>query len=357
MTQRKIADMLLMVIIGALIATGTKLKEKPDDVETAISPRNMLGLRGLMCAMVIISHATFTFGDGRLYSIGTPCVAMFFFLSGYGICLSYEKNPELYAAGFPRKRLLYLTMTCLFANIIFWAVIHVLFPGQPPMFGLWDAIRTCDVKNILVLLDKYRGPEWFIDALLVMCAFTYIGMRIAKKDARIVCLAAMIGAAVWISLNIDVNTGYNTTYRWTTTHMFPVGMLFAIYRGKIWALFNRRPKTIAALAVTGIVTTAPYFYQWPWLQSIFAVCTTVLLIIVSTRVSFRGKLLQAIGIVSLEAYLFQTLFTNQYPAANAFLRQIPYAGGVLCVVCSILTGALANKILKPPRIKLCKRNA
>lgn len=97
--------LLILLLISSLFRAYKKFK--PFDIKTTIP------LRGLLALGIIMHHTSQVYGlDACILSpfrhfltLGAPIVAIFFFLSGYGLCISLSKKGKSYINGFLKKRL------------------------------------------------------------------------------------------------------------------------------------------------------------------------------------------------------------------------------------------------------------
>ena len=367
MNKIMIMEMLMMLILAVLIAISTKWREKPDKTPNILSRENTLGLRGFACVAVIIHHTSMQYAYNEFAFAGIIFVAMFFFLSGYGTYAAYAANPEKYTAGYFRTRILYMLGTYMFIDIAFWVVSHTLTKNAPLMWGIWDAVKSGDMTTAFRLIDVYRPHEWFANAILFVYVITYIGMRLARGNKNVVIAASILATVVWISIWIPQETGRDMSFRYNTVHMFPIGMLFAMHQEKIFDFYNRHSKaiTISTLmiaivtkAITSILSQQAYIIAITIMLSkqVYVVATTALILIILTRITFVRNPCRYIGVISLEAYLVQSVFTRGYPEIGSPIGKLPM-NGIWCIFCTLAAGAIWHAILKPFRTKICGRKS
>lgn len=145
-----IAYLILLVFLLITSLFRANKKFKPFDIKATIP------LRGLLALCIIMHHTSQVYGiDSYILSpfrhfitLGAPIVAMFFFLSGYGLCISLYKKGRSYINGFFFKRistylpeLIFLTSIAL---IVFYfkgnsieCQIEKAFNGFPPLPSSW----------------------------------------------------------------------------------------------------------------------------------------------------------------------------------------------------------------------------
>lgn len=163
----------------------------------------------LSIAMIAIHHFlqyALTRGDGGTFSslycsqAGYLGVALFFFLSGYGVMKSHKRH-QMSFGEFLNKRLLKIILPMLLANLL-WAVFLFVFVDK---LNVLELSQKLDVKNvswggvicsISIIYSKggayFDGTLWFIKVLLLLYIAFYISTLLKKKEVRLCVLALLI---------------------------------------------------------------------------------------------------------------------------------------------------------------------
>lgn len=210
---------------------------------------------------------------------GRICVALFFFLGGYGLWCRRDK-----------AKLLQNSIVHLFK--VYWKVFFVFVPLGFLFFGskvayceletVWEAYSEFDFKHVLANFVGWENTLchewWFFKAYLIMLVLGFVFMKCVKPrgfwiDCAFVVLLDMIiygilpdvtSAAGLAGLN--ENFWYMTVFHEEETAgiLFFLGIVFARYDGirKIRELFgNLRPWVRKVLSAAGIfvIFYARYF--------------------------------------------------------------------------------------------------
>lgn len=143
--------------------------EKPLIHDGAMSYQNTLVLRFVMLAAILVFHGGqyfhFSFPD-----CGHLCVALFFFMSGYGLELSRNTKPH-YMRDFMQKRVLGLMVQ-------YWLILMII--ALVVMFMQFDfELLYSNISNAFL-----RNPWWYITELVVFYVIYYLSMMIGNKALR-----------------------------------------------------------------------------------------------------------------------------------------------------------------------------
>lgn len=269
---------------------------RPFDVKTT------LPLRGLLAVLIVCHHigqrpeGYIPWLSKNIFAeIGGPVVAVFFFISGYGLCVSLKKKGAQYLKGFLRKR--YSKILPIFVMLTLLCV----------------AISPTPVIRQLSALVNGSTPlphSWFIYAIIYVYAAFYFsaiyGRSLEKTGALFTGLLVFyVGVSqfilrlppFWYITILCTAAGYFMAYFEQSAEKFS-----GIHRG--WL-------TAGVLVLTGVAYVAVSQTQDPGnLFSILWMISIALSVYLIVRVlgMFKWPALVWIGGFSLELYLVHGLF-------------------------------------------------
>ena len=262
--------------------------------------------------------------------MGYLSVAMFFFLSGYGITESYKKKGDSYVDGFPRKHILPFYLNCILL-IAIYAVVKFLILGNP--FTPQTFFQSFAWGGTII----YGG--WYLQAILLVYLEIYLTFKLAKKDSLKPLLFFLFLIAyiiLCVATNMSV-TAYESIFA------VLVGLFWSLYKEAIEREMNKRywlylfgslvafsvlfvcpilsiPKTV------GVIIKALSALVFVWF---------VVLLLMKTPLNF--KIIDILGVYSFEIYVMQGI-------SIALLRNgIVYIENNLLFVgaCILLTAVLS----------------
>lgn len=160
-----------------------------------------------LAILLMVWHHLFAFPDriknvsyqSLLYIDGTPieqyigdfgkiCVAMFLFLSGYGLYKVYEKNQSFTLQDSIKRIGNFLKY--YYAVFIIFIPIGLIFFQSNPDFQ-WDT--TVFFYNLFVLEATYNGEWWFVPLYIELIILFPFLIKFVKKSPTLVVYIAFIG--------------------------------------------------------------------------------------------------------------------------------------------------------------------
>lgn len=335
------AILMLLLLVSLLVSESNNYKGLcPFDKATT------LPLRGLL-ALLILSHhlgqRTDIYPISQLTSgIGLQIVAVFFFISGYGLCISYVAKGRNYMNGFLQKRLGKLLPKFLLLTI-----------GM--MLG-YQFYSSSDIGVQIVKITSGWTPlphSWFIYAIIYVYVIFYLCALFAKSPKQIGCSFTL---AIVAYIGFSSKIIHFPSYWYLTIISVPLGYFTALYEKKIDSLIRYRFVFYASLiALLFISFCAMAKIQVPkvslalteiWiLVQAFSVYA-----IIRTLGFLRWKWLCDIGVFSLELYLIHgiPLMIGQHIGlGNWFLWLFTYA---VSIPLALLLNRVYDMVIHPKKI-------
>ena len=290
--------------------------------ENYLSLENSSCLKGILCICIILCHIWGPLVDGNPYlaeniigsTIGRICavlgylsVAMFLFLSGYGLCVQHQKKGQQYLNGFLLKRVLPLYLINVLL-IVFYTIADLL---------LKETISWGTVAQSFLFGKTVVSKGWYLQAILVWYIFFLIVFKFIKSDTF--QIIAMLGAFI-IYLGVCLIMKLESTWyegalclvlgiiwgkyfrqinevlsknKWLAFSIFVCGILFMI--SFILGNFNFLPKTMRIVS-----------------KSFSASTFTILVVLFLKIIPINNIITRFLGKISLEIYVFHGFFLELY---------------------------------------------
>lgn len=284
--------------------------------------------------------------------IGFWFVAIFFFVSGYGLLKSLDTKPG-YLNGFLRRRCLPIVV-CFYVMNAFYIAWHLLL-GTNMTASEW----ICKITGVALLNDN----AWFVPVILVQYLAFYVIFKNAKSRRLALALSflAVAAQAGWFLFNKHFPWWLGEANWWkkpgalwlapwykrpvalwfegewwvNSTIGFFAGLMLAQHEKKVFVFFQRAywPKLFAAallfalsfvLRYAGYDMGAGYWHEFggdnstlpraamfaiETFQVLSALCFVVLL---RMKLWSKNAVLEFFGNITLEFYLMQALFLRQF---------------------------------------------
>ena len=258
--------------------------------------------KGLAIILVILGHLNDQFENIKLLqSFGSMGVALFLFVSGYGLTKSYEKNR---LDNFFKKRIKTVMLPYSLVTmswILLDLVMGVKHSGVTVISGLigFDFSRSID------------PTMWYITFLLIWYAVFYLVFAKVKSNLlrlTLLIFVSMLCVVVWV-FNL-VGSG---SYQWGLhSIIFPIGVWFALYGEKIVKKYKNRLLlmtmliTLVICAINIRISLSSGIYNA--VNDLFFMSLIVCGLILIRQVNFKSLFLEHVGKYSYEIYLFEGYF-------------------------------------------------
>jgi len=253
---------------------------------------------------------------------GYTGVAIFFFLSGYGLMES-ELKKHLSLKQFVDRRLKRVIFPLLILAIV-WFPLYYGFRLDPEPI-------TTDATNIILHILNVGG--WFVSAILLMyLAFIFFTWILNKYDEkRAVFTLSIITMATYVLC--DKLLGYYTSL---SIPIFSVGILASLYKSKNYGIFNHCLLYLFA----GMIFSAGYCVlvnNSPALAVHSIINYVCIAVLISIFTCFNLKLIFPVilGEASFDIYLIHKRVMTSYMATTDALIHLWLWIGITIIVTSL----------------------
>lgn len=237
--------LLSLIFVVSAIGAGSK----PGNPEY-LSKDTGLHLRGICCLMVVVNHHFVDFkGLSWFYAnqSGACAVAMFFFLSGYGLIRSMK--PE-YMQGFLKRKIIRLWTPVIILSVISYVIYNYLIPYETDAYrGFHNLFRS------LLHGDTLIHGFWYVIALtwfyIAFCGAYHYTYGRGRKDRRLFLSIIIIAYLIYLVRIFAEGSGFIWVY---TPHMFIAGLIWSFYEERL-IKDNRILGVLATVSILGIVVS------------------------------------------------------------------------------------------------------
>lgn len=253
-------------------------------------------MRGLFAVEIVIGHVVRN-EQSPVYLIGKfmiISVAFFFFVSAFGMSVSFEKK-ENYLKHFIKSKCLYLF---LIAAVVFCfeAIIGFVLPWDSGLIGK-DIIRRFVINT-----------NWYIWEMIAFYLLFYLINRFIKTNG--LKLLIMTAASLFI-MHFSYVYLYESFY--ASSLAFPLGMAFGMYYDKICGYLSKPQGIITVILLTLIglsafVFTGDGLIEMVYLRNMICVASMLILTYIVSVIDFDCRLSRILGKYSTEIYLYQFMW-------------------------------------------------
>lgn len=303
-----IALVFIMGIVLVPIKVGNYGKDK------VFGKENMTYLKGVACIMVVVTHTCAQLGGKGVLilpsNIGFLAVGIFFFWSGYGLMHSYL-NKENYLKGFITKRILLVYIPFVFSNIIF--LIYSSITMGKYSFVEWF--------EYIIGVKLICGHAWFIQTIILLYIVFYLIAKISKGNNKLFVLLLSMCILGYKFYQYFASEPLNMVKG--NIIPFLLGYFVAsINWRKIGNLIRNHYKLGTVIVAFLFVLTFLYISIIRWHLSFVnadnkllneisgTICQCsflILVLLISSRVTFNNRLTKFLGEISYEIYLLHQI--------------------------------------------------
>ena len=272
-----------------------------------LSNKSTKSLKGLLALFIIFHHVSQKITTGANFSnfeyMGRYIVALFFFLSGYGLYFQYS-NDATYMEKFLRKRL-----TRIFIPFFVFIVIYVIYRAS-----------LGEVVNVDFFLSFWRGHSniiyngWFINSIIVLYVIFYVSFK--KKDSKIAIFKLVFFTLVYIFWKAYQNHG---DWEYVSIMAFFLGVFWMKDRSLIDKFIEKNYFVLLVsfsilmyvfrhyeVIMKNIGITNKYVY-YGIVGNLCTMIFVVYFLLLTNKLNFSNKYLDFLGNISFEIYMIHGL--------------------------------------------------
>ena len=346
---------IILIAYCVLIIIAVVLGRKTED--DYLSVECSTNLRGIAAIGIILHHMSERTTDGRFFGYmamtGYLFVAFFFFMSGYGLLVQYQKKKEKYLDGFLKKRLLFIVVVYL-CDVAFYTIVKTLMGYR---FTFLEILKSIFITGI-------ANNSWYMVVLILFYFSFYFVFKckiinsVSKKIFYIFLIETIF---LIFCLIIEANPMW-----YLSNYGFVFGMLWAYYKEKIDGILESKYAIalICVVIITAFLNISPVLTDKSfsadaafWIRTLFRLVSPVSLVALFFILVYKFKpslfVWKWLGGISLEIYLIHGMVYTYFRSDVVYIES-DMLWTLLTIVISV---ALAYPIhlLNKQLAKLLKR--
>ena len=250
-------------------------------------------------------------------------VVPFLFYSGYGMMYSIMKKGQQYVRGIPFKRFFKVWYHFAVA-IILYIVVNLITGTHHGVLRIFTAF---------IAWKSIGNSSWYIFATLSLYVFVFISFSIIKNNYKLSILLVVLMCFGYIAVEIFAKKNpicYNTIL------VYPVGMLFAVYKDKAEKIIQKNIFTYLGI-LAGLLLTFIVLYRFKGYFVCHELCAIVLALmitVITMKVKIGNPILGFLG-----GYVFEIYILHRIPMI--LLHNMGINNNVYIAVCAAATLVLS----------------
>lgn len=327
-------DFILLLGITWLI-----IQTRPIDA-VYLTPKYTTALKGLLAIGIIFHHLSQNLLAAERFNnynfanfeyLGFYIVALFFFLSGFGLAYQeLHKNHYLHHF-FSRKILPFITKVA-FVAIVYLGLRKIVFHES-----FWDLLKSFLHRSTII------SNGWFLQVIILMYLFFYFAYSFFKNRKSSLLLM------LFLSINfiiVAIKLGYG--FWWYNNCLaFTFGLAVATYQDSLKALTTKYEKIILPSLVILLffghnqrwwVAFTPGSFSYALAINMVAIVFVAFFLLIWKRMAITTPFLNYLGKISLELYMVHGFFLAlfHYFMRESFTKEIIGTTSlfILSVICA-----------------------
>lgn len=302
--------MVIFLILLAVLSCWNIKPQKAGIHEDYMSIEQTTAIRGILACIIFCSHLrdylVFSTPVDQLYvkilyTIGQCMVAPFFFYSGYGIVLSYQKKKN-YGNGFLRKRLGLTWLHFAVAVVLFYVVDCVLGISYSFPTFLVSLTGWSDVGN----------SNWFMFVTFALYLIVWFSMKAAAKvhpdsDPRERSQLLVVLITLMSAILLGVLAVLKQSWWFDTLLSFTFGGFYCLAKDQVDAFCR---KSWNWLALTAAVLVLFFLFHRSGGYAAYNVCACLFVMLISCltmKLRIVNPILMWLGKHSFYIYIYMRI--------------------------------------------------
>ena len=331
---------LILLLMTAFIVIRLFLTEstKKELLICDFDVQRTLPLRGMLAISIIMHHYALVEGSTALpvvqefMSWGGVVVAVFFFITGYGLMTSFKSKGSVYLSSFLMHRLGKILPSLIIATLCFLTIQSIITSSNA-------FVSIFELKSGITPLPT----SWFAYAIIIFYVAFFITAKVFKDYKRIIIVLWIFSTIYIMAL---LYAGWENCW-YKSTYAFNIGFTYAYFEDKIKAFILKHPISFGGCVVASFIllvvirvvnscycyTHIEFWKTFVYYLAPFYVVTSIYMmgVVASSLFRFLGK-------ISYDIYIVQGAFV----VLLAPIRENAILYLILLLVLSVFFGWLLN---------------
>ena len=305
-------------------------------------------VKGVCIWLVFICHIsgymsdipTLNSWDNMLYRfngyVRQLLVVPFLFYSGYGVTLAVMSKGKEYAGSIPRKRVL--------PTLLRFDVAVMIFVLMNLLLGF-----KLDIKTVLLALtgwESVRNSNWYIFCILVCYMISWGSFKLGGVSRRM--LIWLWAGIILYNVSLYLTKGF---WWYDTVFSYGFGALFAFYKDSLQELIRKRYRPLLIVSLCGFLIFYNLHDKFSISANITGVFLCCLLVLFTSKVKLKNRLLEWSGKNLFPLYIYQRLpmFALSTLAGGSFMNEHYYLYVAACFIITVIIALLIDNLSLPGR--------
>lgn len=305
-----IQSLICLVPVAVLFLWKAKIAGIGKIFDDYMNVDNMQSIRGMLAVLIVIHHFSGMIEEKSMFflfnHIGYLVVALFLFLSGYGLAYGVQNKPG-YISG---VKFLYTRIPKLV--IPYWVAVIIYAVGY---FASGEQIILKAILLSFVSFKNIVGSSWYIFESIVLYIIFFLSFKIKNRKIALSVLFALVAVC---AIGFYFSDSFSDVW-YRSIFAFPLGVFYSLKKDKIESILLKRSVIryivlILSLIVLLISRYACVLFDLKYLQVLFDITSSAMFALVAVimlrKIKLGNKALSFLGNISFEIYLVHFLLVK-----------------------------------------------
>ncbi|WP_179395697.1 acyltransferase family protein [Lacticaseibacillus absianus] len=342
-----------LLLWGLLILILLSVRPTQNLVQGHLDKSSTDGLKGVSILVIMLHHlsqatlhtSSTNLWFSKLTITGRFAVAIFFFVSGYGLVRQFQLRGPAYLQRFFPHRILPILKTYFWAMLIVFLIKRVTLGLSLTQAGL-----------SLVTGSPFVDNSWFIVAILYFYVAFWLTYSIPVFTSTMKSL--VLGGLTIVYIAGTFHLGFGEWW-YNAAATFWLGTLLAEHEQSVFDRLNRHYWLIltASLVIFGLCFKMDYSHHTDLIRALSVVAFIGMVVVITTKFQLKNPLFTQFSRLSIYLYLAHGIFIRYLRYAPFIYVRSSVAFSLLVLICSFGTALFFTAIPKYLRAHAINRQA
>ncbi len=242
-------------------------------------------------------------------------VAVFFFISAFGLTTSYIKKGDKYLNSFIRNRII--------PFYIIIVVLLVVYFAEQILIGKEVSMNVTAIVRYFTFGRTIIGSGWYLQVQLLMYILFYLSFRFIRTPALKI-ISVFSGTAIYYL--VTCLRGY-AGFWYVGVLAFPIGILFAFFKDGYDDFFDTNIKRLIFMVMESLLIVVLFLCKHyiiedaliqALLQTVLNLLSVSAVLLLMRSINIKNPITVFLGKISLGIYLLQGIFFDLY--SNKYIK-------------------------------------
>lgn len=290
-------------------------------------------LKGVMAIIIVLHHMSLQGIESlaQFFSWGAPVVSVFFFISGYGLSVSFLSKGNIYLSNFISHRIF---RNLLLPFFLAWSLYRIVN---------WDILPDIitEINNLVFTGIPLLPHSWYVYVILLFYIFFYIVCKLSERNFPFIIAVLTI-----VYILICEYAGFDRCW-YVSSLAFPTGVIAGKYINNIKVIISSGIGYFifvpVCISLIGLLVYSGNEIMYMFVYILIPIMITIICMKIRLEDFCMFKLVSFLCRISYEIYLCQGISMSLL-RGNKYYIENDYVYIIFVLALTVALAFLINKI-------------